>query len=445
MAPKPVVLVVIDGLTPSMFESTSAPALRFLAAHGEYRRATSTFPSLTPGLPLVDRDGRAPRRPLDPAPRLVEPRGAAARRVRLVVRRHSRGGPRAVAARHDRRPEREAPLAAGRDGLRGARGRGADDRGDQHHLLPRPEPPSADDPGRARRLRAEAVLLVLALRERPHRLADRRSATARSARSTRMPPRSGAGSSPATASTCSSTTCPTTTTPRTRSGPDAAHEALAPQRRGGRGADRRRRRSRRVSRALRRRRLLGPRPVEGRAGGEPRRRGRSRDGVEPRRDGLHGGAAPRGGDGSTPSRPRGSCCSPRTAAWSCGATATRTSRCSTRFRTAVSAPQRALAQPECGRGARVGGAGVRVRRSRGPPPRGRRAATARSRRPTRRSRCSTVGLGAPPASITGIKGLVVAHFGVPVRRAPPDWVDLQLRRRGIRDPRVLAAMRACPA
>jgi predicted AlkP superfamily pyrophosphatase or phosphodiesterase len=46
--PKPVVLVVIDGLTPSMFEAAEAPALRFLAEHGEYRRATSTFPSLTP-------------------------------------------------------------------------------------------------------------------------------------------------------------------------------------------------------------------------------------------------------------------------------------------------------------------------------------------------------------------------------------------------------------
>jgi predicted AlkP superfamily pyrophosphatase or phosphodiesterase len=45
---KPVVLVVIDGLTPSMFEAAAAPALRFLAEHGEYRRATSTFPSLTP-------------------------------------------------------------------------------------------------------------------------------------------------------------------------------------------------------------------------------------------------------------------------------------------------------------------------------------------------------------------------------------------------------------
>jgi predicted AlkP superfamily pyrophosphatase or phosphodiesterase len=46
--PKPVVLVVIDGLTPSMFEAAETPALRFLAEHGEYRRAASVFPSLTP-------------------------------------------------------------------------------------------------------------------------------------------------------------------------------------------------------------------------------------------------------------------------------------------------------------------------------------------------------------------------------------------------------------
>jgi hypothetical protein len=45
---KPVVLIVIDGLTPSMLEATDAPALRFLLDHGTYRRAVSTFPSLTP-------------------------------------------------------------------------------------------------------------------------------------------------------------------------------------------------------------------------------------------------------------------------------------------------------------------------------------------------------------------------------------------------------------
>jgi hypothetical protein len=49
---KSLVLVVIDGLTPSVFEhsveSGDTPALAFLAANGRYARAISTFPSLTP-------------------------------------------------------------------------------------------------------------------------------------------------------------------------------------------------------------------------------------------------------------------------------------------------------------------------------------------------------------------------------------------------------------
>ena len=45
---KPIVLIVIDGLTPAMLEATDTPALRFLLDHGTYRRAASTFPSLTP-------------------------------------------------------------------------------------------------------------------------------------------------------------------------------------------------------------------------------------------------------------------------------------------------------------------------------------------------------------------------------------------------------------
>jgi predicted AlkP superfamily pyrophosphatase or phosphodiesterase len=45
---KPVILIVIDGLTPSMFEAAGTPALRFLGENGTYRRAASTFPSLTP-------------------------------------------------------------------------------------------------------------------------------------------------------------------------------------------------------------------------------------------------------------------------------------------------------------------------------------------------------------------------------------------------------------
>jgi hypothetical protein len=52
MASKKVILIVIDGLTPSVFEAAvgdgRAPALSFLAENGEYARAVSTFPSLTP-------------------------------------------------------------------------------------------------------------------------------------------------------------------------------------------------------------------------------------------------------------------------------------------------------------------------------------------------------------------------------------------------------------
>jgi type I phosphodiesterase/nucleotide pyrophosphatase len=45
---KRAILILIDGLTPSMLEATDAPTLRFLLDHGTYRRAVSTFPSLTP-------------------------------------------------------------------------------------------------------------------------------------------------------------------------------------------------------------------------------------------------------------------------------------------------------------------------------------------------------------------------------------------------------------
>jgi Type I phosphodiesterase / nucleotide pyrophosphatase len=51
-ATKKLILVVIDGLTPDVFEaaaeSRSAPTLAGLAEAGTYARATSTFPSLTP-------------------------------------------------------------------------------------------------------------------------------------------------------------------------------------------------------------------------------------------------------------------------------------------------------------------------------------------------------------------------------------------------------------
>ena len=51
-ATKKLILIVIDGLTPSTFEAAvgddRAPALSFLAEQGSYSRAISTFPSLTP-------------------------------------------------------------------------------------------------------------------------------------------------------------------------------------------------------------------------------------------------------------------------------------------------------------------------------------------------------------------------------------------------------------
>src|SRR2546430_7758152 len=50
--PQKLVLVVVDGMTPDAFEraveSGRAPALGFLAEHGDYRKAKSVFPSLTP-------------------------------------------------------------------------------------------------------------------------------------------------------------------------------------------------------------------------------------------------------------------------------------------------------------------------------------------------------------------------------------------------------------
>ena len=52
MSAEKLVLIVIDGLTPAMLEDAverkTVPALRFLMEQGQYRRAVTTFPSLTP-------------------------------------------------------------------------------------------------------------------------------------------------------------------------------------------------------------------------------------------------------------------------------------------------------------------------------------------------------------------------------------------------------------
>ena len=64
---KPVILIVIDGLTPTMLEATDTPMLRFLLDHGTYRRSVSTFPSLTPVCLSTIATGAGPDRTRIPA------------------------------------------------------------------------------------------------------------------------------------------------------------------------------------------------------------------------------------------------------------------------------------------------------------------------------------------------------------------------------------------
>ena len=149
--PKPVVLIVIDGLTPSMFEAADTPAIGSCSSTARYAPRRVDVPVADAGLPLVDRNRRPPRRPPHPAPRLVEPRRAAARRVRLVVRRDPRRRHHALAARHGHRPERAPPEPRRRDDLRGARAHRPRHRGDQHHVLPGDAPAPRVDPRRPRR------------------------------------------------------------------------------------------------------------------------------------------------------------------------------------------------------------------------------------------------------------------------------------------------------
>ena len=166
---KKLILVVIDGLTPEVFEDAVENESRAGA------RVSRTPRQLPPrrlhlsladaGVPLVDRHRRASGRAPDPAPRLVEPRRAAPGRVRLVVRGDQGRGARrslldAVFNMNEQHLGRDAV-----DRLRGARGRRPDDGRREHHLLPRAHAARArrarpDPPG----LRAEAVLLLQLVR-----------------------------------------------------------------------------------------------------------------------------------------------------------------------------------------------------------------------------------------------------------------------------------------
>ena len=199
LVPKKLILVVIDGLTPEVFEDAveteSAPALAFLARHGSYRRGVSTFPSLTPVCLSSIATGAHPDVHRIPhlvwwhrgERRLVE-YGSSFAAIRAAGMRRS-------LARHDLQHERAAPRPRRRDRLRGARGRRPHHRRGEHHLLPRPHAARA---GRARadapRLRAEGVLLLQPVRVGGDRRAGRRLRPLDAARSTPTPATSAAGS-----------------------------------------------------------------------------------------------------------------------------------------------------------------------------------------------------------------------------------------------------------
>ena len=339
------------------------------------------------GLPLVDRDRRASA--TCTTSRISS--GGTARSSGIVEYGSSFGAVRAaglaaVAARHDHRPERAASQSQDAETVYEAlEDDRPDDGGDQHHVLPRHAPPPADDPRRAGGVRAEALLLLLALRERPTGapIAVRNRAL---------------GSIDAYAASVGRWLVtrdgfdflvyylPDYDFASHAAGPDTAHEALARSdaavaalmdAAGGPDAfleryavvvcsDHGQSQGRADARASTRATTSSPRRTA-RRWSTPTTRAR----VAERLD-----AQPAAGivlfreDGRV----------------SCAATATRTPRCSTTCPTAARAPTAALAQPERRRGARLGRAGLGVRRPRGPPPSA-AAATARSRPRTPRCRC----------------------------------------------------------
>ena len=121
-----------------------APSLGLLAANGRYRRAISTFPSLTPVCLSALATGAHPD--VHEIPHLVwYHRGER----RLVEYGSSFGAVRAAGTKQSLIDTiyglNASHLGSRRgDGLRGARGRGPDRGRDQHHLLPGPASAPAD-------------------------------------------------------------------------------------------------------------------------------------------------------------------------------------------------------------------------------------------------------------------------------------------------------------
>ena len=320
-----------------------------------------------------------------------------------------------------------------RDGLRGARGRGPHDCGDQHHDLPRPQPPPLADPRLPAGARAEAVLLLQRLRVRQDRRADRLpQPLARLDRRLRGDDRPLARDArrlrPARPLPAR-----TTTTPRTRSAPtprtrrsrraDASIAALFDAA-GGAG---------RVPRALR---ASSSAPTTASRRSSRRRGSRSPGalvtasnraamlyGDDPRRlaEALDGEPSVdvalflEDGEVVARRRRRRGPGAPRRAT-----------------RTAGRAPRAALRNPNAGEVLVSAAPGLGVRRPRRPPPRRRRQPRLARARPTRRCRCSRSASASRPRRSPGSRACCspTSASRWPTRperaAARPTWIDRQL-------------------
>ena len=411
--PQKLILVVIDGLTPAVFEDAvetgERPGALVPGRNGSYRRGGLDVPLADAGLPLLDRDRRAPRR----APASRTSSGTTAEERRLVEYGSSFAAVRAAGTTRSLldaifNMNERAPRAGRRDGLRGARGRGPDRGRGQHHLLPRAARATCRSfPGSSAPAYGPKRFFFYNLFESDVTGAPlavfSRCAPARS-----TPTRRSVGRWLVTRDGFDFLVyyLPDYDFASHALGPEATQEALAPQRRGDRRADRGGGRAGRVPGALRGARsapTTGRRAVEravrledaSRACALPPGDGRTascRDGVEPGRDGLPAAAAaarPRraGASGSTARRPTRSCSSAKAARRWRGGTARSfaSPRPADGWRTSG---DRRAARPAGRARARLGGAreperrrAARLRRARGRVRRPRRAPPRRRRQP----------------------------------------------------------------
>ena len=360
-----------------MFEAADTPAIRFLAEHGTYRRATSTFPSLTPVCLSSIATGAHPD--VHEIPHLVwwhrgEQRiveyGSSFGAVRAAgIARSLRDTVIDLNAKHLSRRAETIYEALEATGLTAGAINITCYRGTHRHLPTIPGVPAVYGPKRFffySLYESDKTGAPIAVRNRALGSIDAYAASVGRWLVTRdgfdflvyyLPDYDFASHV---------------------TGPDSAHEALARSDAADRGADGRRGRAGRVPRALRGDRLLRPRAVARRAGRPARRRRRPRHRLEPRRDGLH----------RRPARRRRAlrCAAGRRHRPLPGGRALVARRDGDEDLALLDAVpgrsracRRGLAQPECRRGARLGRAGLGVRRPRRPrPPRRRQSRLARA-------------------------------------------------------------------